>query len=226
MFNSKYSTFLTILLVVSIIAILGVIGYLGYDIYKKYYTNIEAEEAISQFDTTIEIEKEENKVEENTDFQIEGIDETQEEEQNTETQNQTQSQTKYKGYNMMGYIEIPKISIKYPVLEKVTKKSIQVAVAILDGPGLNKVGNTLIIGHNYRNGLFFSNLKKLSNGDTIYITDLSGTKVKYTVYSVYNTDQQDITYMSRDTANRREISLSTCSDDGSERTVVWAKADE
>lgn len=218
MFNSKYSNFLTVLLVIAIIAIIGVISYCGYDIYKKYYTNKEAEEAISQFDSSTQ--KNDNTVDENTDFQIEGIDETQ------DTDTSTETQTKYKGYNMMGYIEIPKISIKYPVLEKVTKKSIQVAVAILDGPGLNQVGNTLIIGHNYRNGLFFSNLKKLSNGDSIYITDLSGTRVKYTVYSVYETDPQDITYMSRDTADRKEISLSTCTNDGSARTIVWAKAEE
>lgn len=218
MFNSKYSNFLTVLLVIAIIAIIGVVAYCGYDIYKKYYTNKEAEEAISQFDASTQ--QDENTEDENTDFQIEGIDET----QNIDTS--TETQTKYKGYNMVGYIEIPKISIKYPVLEKVTKKSIQVAVAILDGPGLNQVGNTLIIGHNYRNGLFFSNLKKLSNGDAIYITDLSGTKLKYTVYSVYETDPQDITYMSRDTAGRKEISLSTCTNDGSARTIVWAKAEE
>lgn len=218
MFNSKYSNFITVLLVIAIIAIIAIIGYCGYDIYTKYYTNKEAEEAISQFDSSVG--KDENTTDENTDFQIEGIDES-----NTDN-DESQTQTKYKGYNMMGYIEIPKISIKYPVLEKVTKKSIQVAVAILDGPGLNQVGNTLIIGHNYRNGLFFSNLKKLNNGDTIYITDLSGTKIKYTVYSVYETDPQDITYMSRDTGDRKEISLSTCTNDGSARTIVWAKAEE
>ena len=217
MFNSKYSNFLTVLLVIAIIAIVGVIGYCGYDIYRKYYTNKDAEEAISQFDASIG--KTDNTTEEDTDFQIEGVNDT-------STDTSTGTQTKYKGYNMMGYIEIPKISIKYPVLEKVTKKSIQVAVAILDGPGLNQVGNTLIIGHNYRNGLFFSNLKKLSNGDTIYITDLSGTKLKYTVYSVYETNAQDITYMERDTQGGIEISLSTCTDDGSARTIIWARAEQ
>ena len=217
MFNNKYSKFLTVLLVIAIIAIIAVIGYLGYDIYKKYYTNKEAEEAISQFDSIV---TENNNTGQEENVQIEGI------EDSSVLENQNSGgQATYQGYNMMGYIEIPKISIKYPVLESVSKKSIQVAVAILCGPGLNQEGNTVIIGHNYRNGLFFSNLKKLSEGDAIYITDSTGSKVKYTVYSIYETTDTDATYMSRDTQGRREISLSTCTDDGKLRTIVWAKAD-
>ncbi len=220
MFNSKYSTFLTVLLVIAIIAIIGVIGYCGYNIYIKYYTNKDAEEAISQFDSTISNTDKEDNENENNDFQIEGIEDVQVENSGTNTQ------TKYKGYNMMGYIEIPKIKIKYPVLEKASKQAIKVAVGILDGPGLNQVGNTLIIGHNYRNGLFFSNLKKLSNGDTIYITDSTGTKLKYNIYSVYETTPEDATFMARDTGNGKEITLSTCTDNGAARTIIWARAEE
>ncbi len=36
---------------------------------------------------------------------------------------------------------------------------------------LNKPGNTVIAGHNYRNSRFFSNNKKLNIGDKIYVTD-------------------------------------------------------
>ena len=43
--------------------------------------------------------------------------------------------------------------------------------------GLNKVGNTVIIGHNYRNGTFFGSNKKMNEGDKVYITDLSGNTV-------------------------------------------------
>ena len=45
-------------------------------------------------------------------------------------------------------------------METATDSAIEVAVAVLSGPGVNQVGNTLIIGHNYRNGTFFSNNKK------------------------------------------------------------------
>ena len=66
---------------------------------------------------------------------------------------------------------IPEIDFEYPILEKVTKNSIETAVAFLYGTGINQPGNSVIVGHNYRNGLFFSNIHKLENGDKIYIKD-------------------------------------------------------
>ena len=126
---------------------------------------------------------------------------------------------------MLGTIEIPAIDIKYPVLERATKSSLEASVGVLMGPGLNKVGNTLIVGHNYRNGTFFSKNKDLKNGDIIYITDTEGNRVKYTIYNIYNTSSEDTEYMTRDTAGKREISLSTCTDDSKYRLVIWAKED-
>ena len=129
-------------------------------------------------------------------------------------------------YEVMGTIRIPKTGIEYPVLETVTKRSIEIAVGIAYGPGLNEVGNTIIFGHNYRNGLFFSNNKKLSNGDKIYITDKYGQKVTYEIYNMYQTDPSDASYFVRDTEGRREISLQTCTDDSSARIIIWAAEQE
>lgn len=89
--------------------------------------------------------------------------------------------------------------------------------------GINKVGNTVIQGHNYRNGMFFSNLKKMSNGDKIYITDTDGVKITYEAYSIFEAGETDTSFYKRDTAGLREITLSTCTDDGSARTIVLAK---
>ena len=72
----------------------------------------------------------------------------------------------------------------------------------------------------------FSNLKNLKNGDAIYITDESGRKVKYKVYKIYRTSGDDASYMTRDTNGKREISLSTCTDDSKARTIVWAREAE
>ena len=141
---------------------------------------------------------------------------------------------KYKGYNVAGKIEMPTVRLQYPILgDKVNgswqvtdANAIEVSVAIQYGVGLNQVGNTVIVGHNYRNGLFFSNNKKLSNGDSVYITDNSGNKVKYIIYNKYETTPEDTDYMLRDTAGKREVSLSTCTDDSSKRLIIWAKAEE
>ena len=37
----------------------------------------------------------------------------------------------YKGFNMLGTIQIPKTGLKSPILEKVTDKSLKVAVAVV-----------------------------------------------------------------------------------------------
>ena len=56
----------------------------------------------------------------------------------------------------MGKIKIPTTGLETIILEKVTPSSIESSVAILYGPGLNKVGNTVIVGHNYRNCLLYT----------------------------------------------------------------------
>ena len=126
---------------------------------------------------------------------------------------------------MLGTMEIPATKFKYPVLEKVTKKSIETAVAFQWGAGLNQPGNSVIIGHNYRNGMFFSNNKKLKNGDKIYITDNSGKKLTYTIYDKFETSDTDTSFYQRDTEGKAEITLSTCTDDSKARLIILAKAE-
>ena len=132
----------------------------------------------------------------------------------------------YKGFEVAGTIQIPKTNIKYPVLTKVSKKGLETSVCIQYGVGINQVGNTVIVGHNYRNGQFFSNNNKLTNGDSIYLTDNSGTKLKYVIYNKYETTPEDTEYMLRDTGGKREVSLSTCTNDSSKRIIIWAVAED
>ena len=124
---------------------------------------------------------------------------------------------------MVGKIEIPKINVSYPILGKTTKTSIEVAVSVLYGPGPNKVGNTVIVGHNYKNGTFFSNNKRLEAGDEIYITDTDGNRLKYIIYDKQLLAPEDFDYAARDTQGKREISLSTCTDDVNSRLVIFAR---
>lgn len=217
--SSKYGNVLTIILVIAIIAIIGIMAFIGYNIYKKYYIEKGAEQAVAQFENTVgEVN---NIVDNSTKEDLNSIGDIVE--NSTGTSSNSGVKTTYKGFNVVGTIQIPKINLKYPILEKVTKKSLETSVAFLYGPGLNEVGNNVIIGHNYRNGTMFSNVKKLEKGNTIYITDLSGRKVKYIVYNIYRTSGDDATYMTRNTNGKREISLSTCTDDSKARTIVLAR---
>lgn len=228
MFNSKYSKLLTAILVIAIIAIIGLLTYIAIDWYKAYTTNADITDGLDQFDGYINnvISNTETNTEDNTIIDP-NIDENVVVENTTgnTTGDTTTSAPTYKGFNMVGKIEIPKTNVEYPVLEEVTPNSIEVSVAVLYGPGINQIGNTVIIGHNFRNGTFFSNNNRLSIGDEIYLTDLEGTRIKYTIYKKYITGTDDFDYAVRDTNGKREVTLSTCTDDGSERIIIWAEED-
>lgn len=231
MFEKKYGNFLTIILIIVIIAIIGLLAFFGYDIYRKYYIDKDAQEAVSGFDSSRnEINNNNNNIVNNT-ANNEVVGDVLNFLQNIESNgsnnsnNSNGSTYKYKGFVMLGHIEIPKTNIKYPILKETSGKALETSVTYLSGPGLNQVGNSVIVGHNYRNGLFFSDNKKLANGDKIYITDESGTKLTYTIYNKYETTPEDASYLSRDTAGARELTLSTCTDDSKARTIIYAKQD-
>lgn len=233
--EKSYNTILTIILVISIVAIIVLAGVWLYDAYVKYKTEQEAQRAIEEFQNMIMQNQnnnyniQQNEVVKNTFVQLEQPTEP-EPEQQPATNNETTSgnngnANKYNNFTILGQIEIPKTNVIYPVLAESSPSALNTAVSQLYGPGLNKIGNTVIIGHNNRNGLFFSNNKKLSIGDIIYITDSYGTKLTYTIYNKYETTDTDAEYMTRDTNGTREISLSTCTDDGSRRIIIWARAE-
>lgn len=230
MFNSKYSNILTVLLVIAIIAIIILIGYFGYDIYRKYYTNKNAGNEVDKFQGGF-VNNIPNKNNSSNDannerenIPIDPINQIPNEVGNNSTNNDsaTTVKQKYQGFTVAGTIEIAKINLKYPVLEKHSTKALDTAVCLLYGQ-LNRIGNSVVIGHNYRNGTFFSNLHKLSNGDKITITDYTGKKVTYTIYSIFEAEPEDTSFYERNTNGAREITLSTCTDDSSKRTIVLAK---
>lgn len=224
--NSKYSNFLTILLVVIIIAIIGIIGFLGYKYYKTYVIKNSSEEFVDTFgkDTSnSETKKEDNQ--QNSDITFDGV------EQGENTTGSTSSaegkKPQYNGFDTAGTMEIPVTGFKGPVIEQYeySPKALETSVVVLYGAGLNQVGNTTVAGHNYRNGVFFSNNKKLSIGDKIYVTDLTGKRLSYTIYDKFEAAENEADYITRDTQGAIELSLTTCTDDSKARLIILAKAD-
>ena len=213
----KGKMFFNTIIIISMIALISIIAYVSYYYISKYIDLKEAEQAVAEFENNVivvEIKDEEKQNEEQVDEQPQ-VSQT--------TTNKTTSKTYYKGYQMIGTIQIPKTKVKAPIVDKVTVNSISAAAAYLYGPGLNKEGNTVIVAHNYRNGTFFSNNKKLVIGDKIYITDSIGKKIEYKIYKTYITGEMDFSYATRNTDGKREISLSTCTTDASKRLVIWAR---
>lgn len=236
MLNSKYSKVLTIILIFAIIGIVALLIFVGIDWYKAYTTDTDADDFLGQFNDYIGNTQQPTNTEIQNNTQTNNINEIDPiidvnnvvapPSNNTTNGGNSSNKLTYKGYNVVGRIQIPKTKADYPLLDKVTPKSIEASIGVLYGPGVNKVGNTVLVGHNYKNGTFFSNNKKLVNGDKIYITDMEGKKVTYTIYKKYTTSSEDATYFTRDTKGKREISLSTCTDnDNNYRLVIWAKED-
>lgn len=225
-----YSKFLTVILIIIIVAVIGLLAYLGYDYYTKYRINKDAQDFVDASTEGITVDVPTNG--DNTNNNAIGninTNTTGNEQQNTSGESSTSQAGKkgtYQGFYTVGSIEIPKTNVKYPIIEKVTKRSLEKAVAVewpQPDPVLNEVGNVVIAGHNYRNGVFFSNNKKLSKGDKIYITDLNKNRVAYTIYNIFETTDSDASFYNRDTNGKREITLKTCTDDSQRRLIIEAR---
>lgn len=232
MFDGRYGKALTVGLIVLILIVVGTLTFFAVDYVKNSNMKNDASNAVDRFEGSVN--KEENNTGNNTQNNADNNNEQVNDnvELNIQTENVTIdtnvddseiSGNTYKGFPVVGTIQIPKIDLKYPVLKEGTADAIEVSVAINVGPGLNKIGNTVIIGHNYRNGTFFSNNKNLANGDEIFITDETGTKVKYIIYNIYTTTPEDSDYMDREVGEIREVTLVTCTDDTKSRLIICAK---
>ena len=242
-FNSKYSKILTMMLVILIVAIVGLAGYFAYDMMNASAINTKAESVVDEFEKSTESVKKTIKRQETANQELPDIDtstevnpimettettSTEVAQTSTETTSnaQVKAEKKYlEGFEVLGTINIPKTKCKYPILNQVTKKSLETAVAVLYpiDAELNVDNNVTIVGHNYRNNLFFSNNYKLREGDTIEITS-PYEKVTYVIYDYHYLEPSDASYMQRDIPEGvREIALSTCNDDSSQRLVILAR---
>ena len=228
MFNNKYSKTLTVVLIMVIIIIMGLLIFFGIRVYRKYYIKQASKEVIEELkdkanqinDTTEDSNSILNDVQPSVDL-------------NTLYQNSTNNDSnesgdwEYMGYDVIGYIEIPKTDVEYLIIpdyqSSINALNVGIVMLYPSNIGLNEPGNTVLAGHNYRDGSFFSNNKRLQEGDKIYITDTSGERVEYEIYKKYETSTSDSSYMNRDTEGKREISLTTCTDDTTMRLIIWAR---
>ena len=214
MFESKYSKVLTIILVIVIVAIVALLGFLAFDYIRNYNSTKQGNITTSD---------------ENGDDSTEGnvtLDTSNEAAlSDSSTSGSSSGKKKYKGYDVLGTMKIPSLNIEYPILEQNSAGALNTALILLyPKDNLNKPGNSVIQGHNYRNGMFFSNLKKITNGAKIYVTDYTGKSLTYEVYNKFEASSTDSSFYTRDTNGLAELTLSTCTDASNDvRTIVFAK---
>ena len=150
------------------------------------------------------------------------------EDEGTQNENEKQKNTQYtakdgKTYTVEATLNIPALGINYPVLSETSEELLKVSLNKFWGPTPNEVGNYCIVGHNYTNKKMFGKLADINSGDVVELTDVSGRKISYKVYDKKVVYPDDVACTSQLTGGKKEVTLITCTNHGTQRLVVKAR---
>lgn len=129
-------------------------------------------------------------------------------------------------YTTSSIVTIPSLDISYPVLttaQETIDEVLKISLVKFWGGDPNEVGNYVVVGHNYKNKKMFGKLSSINIGDEVELTDLTGRTLKYQVYDKYKVDPNDTRCTSQRTNGKKEITLITCTNYGTQRLVVKAR---
>lgn len=128
-------------------------------------------------------------------------------------------------YYAIATINIPKLNWDepYPILDHWSNDLLKISPCKFHGADPNEVGNFCIVGHNYRNSLFFSKVPTLESGDVVEITDNYGRKINYIVYDKHVVNENNTKDTSQVTHGKREITIITCTNDSKNRYIIKAR---
>jgi sortase A len=122
-------------------------------------------------------------------------------------------------YEAEAILKIPCIDLTYPVLSKTSDELLKISLNKYWGNGPNQIGNYCIVGHNYASGKMFGKLHRMGIGDTA-ILEKDGKSVTYEAYDKFVVEPDDVSCTSQLTGGRREITLITCSNYGTQRLII------
>lgn len=126
-------------------------------------------------------------------------------------------------YKVIGIITIPKINLKYPILDRTDNKGMKLSITKFWGSKLNEIGNVTLAGHNNRDGTMFGKTKNLEKGDIIQITDKKSRTLDYEVFDYYIIDPNDVSCVESIDGSTKEVTLITCSNGNKKRLVTKAR---
>ncbi len=129
-------------------------------------------------------------------------------------------------YTTNSILNIPSLGINYPILtteQQHIDEILKISLVKFWGGNPNEVGNYVIVGHNYKNKKMFGKLSSIKLGDEIQLTDLTGRTLTYEVYDMYKVSPEDTSCTSQRTDGKKEITLITCTNYGTQRLVVKAR---
>ena len=131
----------------------------------------------------------------------------------------------YGQFTILGKMDIPEIGLSTVILKEQSYASMNVGAVKTYGVELNTEGGFIISGHNFKGrSVFLYNIKNLKEGSKIYITDIYGDIMEYTVYNVMrNVDPMETSYYKE--YEGYHVVITTCENGGKSRIVVMAKVE-
>ena len=129
----------------------------------------------------------------------------------------------YKGYTVAAKLEIPKIQLETYILQNYSIEALNISVTKFWGANPNEIGNFCVAGHNFQNKNMFRNLKNLQTGDRLFISDNKIGRIEYEIYDIYKVEPDDVSCLTQETGERREVTLITCTNDSKQRIIVKAR---
>ena len=121
-----------------------------------------------------------------------------------------------------GRIICDKIDLDYYIYNEYSKENLEVLPCKFSGGNIGEETNICIIGHNYFDNRFFSNLNKLEIEDIVILNDLNDNSYEYQVYKKFEINENDIESVIKQEFSK-ELTLCTCTYNKEQRLVVKAK---
>lgn len=200
--------------IIAVIFITAGLAAMSVPLFYYFYGNQKTNELIGQFEQSVEQERMEDDEKEE-----ERERENETEAEDTEAPISEADAALFSSGNVIGLIEIEALDLKYPIVEGADSKQLAYGIGhISDTAAVGSVGNCVLAGHRgSRYGTYFKYLNKLSEGDTVKITDKDGNIHQYEVVSWEVVGPYDNSVKAQGTET--ELTLLTCENSGTMRLI-------
>ncbi len=200
--------------IMAVIFITAGLAAMSVPLFYHFYGNQKTNELIGQFEQSVEQERMEDDEKEE-----ERERENETEAEDTEAPISEADAALFSSGNVIGLIEIEALDLKYPIVEGADSKQLAYGIGhISDTAAVGSVGNCVLAGHRgSRYGTYFKYLNKLSEGDTVKITDKDGNIHQYEVVSWEVVGPYDNSVKAQGTET--ELTLLTCENSGTMRLI-------
>ena len=117
-------------------------------------------------------------------------------------------------YAYIGYLSIPTLELELPIMSSWSYPQLKIAPCRYYGSVRGK--DLVLLAHNYRK--HFGRIKELSEGDSVFFTDMDGETYEYTVAAK---DILEPTAVEEVTAGEYDLALFTCTPGGTSRVTIY-----